>query len=86
MVSILKVIKASQALVAHTCDPSYLGGRDQEDQDSKPARANSLGEYLEKSQHKTGLLEWLKWYLPSTYEALSSNPGTVTKRKKKTNL
>jgi hypothetical protein len=26
----------SRALVAHTCNPSYLGGRDQEDQDSKP--------------------------------------------------
>jgi hypothetical protein len=23
--------------VAHACNPSYLGGRDQEDRDSKPA-------------------------------------------------
>jgi hypothetical protein len=28
--------------VAHACNPSYSGGRDQKDQDSKPAWANSL--------------------------------------------
>jgi hypothetical protein len=28
-------------LVAHTCNLSYLGGRDQEDCGSKPAQANS---------------------------------------------
>jgi hypothetical protein len=27
--------------VAHTCNPSYSGGRDQEDQGAKPAWANS---------------------------------------------
>jgi hypothetical protein len=27
--------------VAHACHPSYSGGRDQEDQDSKPAPTNS---------------------------------------------
>jgi hypothetical protein len=27
--------------VAHSCNPSYLGGRDQEDCISKPAGANS---------------------------------------------
>jgi hypothetical protein len=29
------------SLVAHACNPSYLGVRDQEDQGSKPAQANS---------------------------------------------
>jgi hypothetical protein len=29
------------ALVAHACNPSYSGGRDQEDHGSKPAPANS---------------------------------------------
>jgi hypothetical protein len=29
-------------LVAHTCNPSYSGGRDQEDHSLKPAWANSL--------------------------------------------
>jgi hypothetical protein len=28
--------------VAHTCNPSHSGGRDQEDRGLKPARANSL--------------------------------------------
>jgi hypothetical protein len=32
----------NQALLAHTCNPSYSGGRDQEDRDSKPAQANRL--------------------------------------------
>jgi hypothetical protein len=29
-----------RAPVAHTCNPSYSGGRDQKDHSSKPARAN----------------------------------------------
>jgi hypothetical protein len=29
-------------LVAHACNPSYSGGRDQEDCSSKPAWANSF--------------------------------------------
>jgi hypothetical protein len=28
--------------VAHTCNPSYLGGRDQEDWGSKPAKAKKF--------------------------------------------
>jgi hypothetical protein len=32
---------SSWALVAHACNPSYSGGRDQEDHGSKPAQANS---------------------------------------------
>jgi hypothetical protein len=32
----------AQAPVAHTYNPSYSGGRDEEDQGSKPAWANSL--------------------------------------------
>jgi hypothetical protein len=33
--------KSSQVPVAHACNPSYSGGRDQEDLGSKPAWANS---------------------------------------------
>jgi hypothetical protein len=39
----LKVI-VSRALVAHACNPSCLGGRDQENQGSKSAQANSSGD------------------------------------------
>jgi hypothetical protein len=53
--------------VAHTCNPSYSGGREQEDHDSKPAQANSSGDPISKKQNKTkknpykkGLVEWLK--------------------------
>jgi hypothetical protein len=34
-------LKFCQAPVAHACNPSYSGGRDQEDQGLKPAQANS---------------------------------------------
>jgi hypothetical protein len=33
-----KVTFPSQASVVHACNPSYLGGRDQEDRDSKPTQ------------------------------------------------
>jgi hypothetical protein len=39
--------------VAHTCNPSYSGGRDQEDLSLKPVKANSSERpYLEKTLHK----------------------------------
>jgi hypothetical protein len=38
--------------VAHFCNPSYSGGRDQEDRGSKPALANSSRPCLEKTLHK----------------------------------
>jgi hypothetical protein len=45
----------SQALVAHACNPSYSGDRDQEDGSSKPAWANSSRDLiLKKTYHKTG--------------------------------
>jgi hypothetical protein len=34
------------APVVHTCNPSYLGGRDQEDWSSKPAQANSSWDFI----------------------------------------
>jgi hypothetical protein len=52
---------SSWVLVATACNTSYSGGRDQEDCRSKPAWANSsAGPYLEKTQHKKGLVEWLQ--------------------------
>jgi hypothetical protein len=42
----------SQTLVAHTCNPSYSGGKDQEDCGSKTA--------LKKNITKKKLVEWLK--------------------------
>jgi hypothetical protein len=62
--------------VAHTCNPSYSGGRDQEDCGLKPAWANSSTRpYLIKTLHKNragGVAQG---------EPLSSNP--VPQKKKK---
>jgi hypothetical protein len=68
----------SQMPVAHACNPSYSGGRDQEDRGSKPAQANSSSRpYLENPFTKMGLLQWLK------VKALSSSPSPAKKEKKK---
>jgi hypothetical protein len=54
--------KPSQAPVVHLCNPSYSGGRDQEDHDSKPDWANSSPDPILKILNtKTGLGEWLRW-------------------------
>jgi hypothetical protein len=52
--------------MAHACNPSYSGGRDQEDCGMKPTQANSSARsYLEKTLRKNkgrggGVEEWLK--------------------------
>jgi hypothetical protein len=65
------------ALVAHAYNPSYSGGRDQEDHGLKPAWANSSQDPILKKKkiRKKGLVEWLK------VKALSSNPITAKKKK-----
>jgi hypothetical protein len=52
-------------LVAHACNSSYSGGRDQEELSSNPAGANSSARpYLKKKKKKKitkkGLVEWPK--------------------------
>jgi hypothetical protein len=62
--------------VAHACNPSYSGGRDQEDHGSKPAQTNSSQDpILKKLITKIGLMKWL------TVKALRSNPSTGKKKK-----
>jgi hypothetical protein len=41
-----------QAPVAHACNPSYSGGRDQEDHGLKPVQANSSRDLILKTFHK----------------------------------
>jgi hypothetical protein len=62
--------------VAHACNPSYSGARDQEDCSSKPAWANSS--YLKKPISKIRMVEWLK------VKALSSN--SKYRKKKNTGI
>jgi hypothetical protein len=43
----------SQVLVAHTCNPKYLGGWDQEDQVLRPAQENSSEDpHLQNNESK----------------------------------
>jgi hypothetical protein len=49
------------ALLAHAYNPSYSGGKDREDPDSKPALAKSSRDpILKNTITKKGLVEWLK--------------------------
>jgi hypothetical protein len=54
------ILRSGRAPVTHACNPSYAGGRDQEDGGSKPARANSSQTLPQKTQHREGLVAWLK--------------------------
>jgi hypothetical protein len=50
---LIKNLKISQVLEAHAYNPSFSGGREQEDHDSKPAWASSLRDpILKKIYHK----------------------------------
>jgi hypothetical protein len=61
--------------VAHACNPSYRGSRDQEDHGSKPVWANSPQDPISKKPiTKIGLVQWLK------VKALNSSPSTTPKR------
>jgi hypothetical protein len=48
--------------VSDACNPSYSGGRDQEDHGLKPALGkNFVRSNLENTKHKKVLAGWLKW-------------------------
>jgi hypothetical protein len=64
--------------VAQTCNPSYSGGRDQEDCSLKLAWANSSQDPISKNPSQKRLAKWLKM------RAMSSSPSTA-KTKTKTN-
>jgi hypothetical protein len=52
----------SQMPVAHTCNPSYSGGRDQEDHSLKSAQANSfMISYLKNTHHEKGWQSGSRW-------------------------
>jgi hypothetical protein len=53
--------KTSWTPLAHTYNPSYSGGRDQEDHGSKSAPGKQFSRsYLKENHHKKGLVKWLK--------------------------
>jgi hypothetical protein len=47
----LKYLLLSWVQVAHACNPSYSGGRDQEDNGLKPDGANSFRDPIWKTHH-----------------------------------
>jgi hypothetical protein len=53
----LVIAKGNGVMVAEACNPRYSGGRD-EDHILKPVWENRS--YLKNTQHKKGLVEWLK--------------------------
>jgi hypothetical protein len=61
----------SWVLVTHACNPSYSGGRDQEDRGSDPPSISR------KKKSQKVLVEWLKM------KTLSSNPSTTKTKKSK---
>jgi hypothetical protein len=79
ILSEMMAINASNkwAPVAHVCNPSYSGGRDQENRGSKPAWTNRSRDPILKNPLQKGLVEWLK------VQALSSS-STAKKKKKRT--
>jgi hypothetical protein len=74
---------------AHTYNPSYLGNRNQEDQDYRPAKANCepLSKKYPKQNRAGGVAQVLEC-LSSKHKARSSNPNTkkINKYNKKDKL
>jgi transposase len=70
-------------LVAHACNPSYSGGRDQKDQVQDQLRqiVHETQSRKNPSQKRAGGVAQV--VEPSRYKVLSSNPSTTKKRKKK---
>jgi hypothetical protein len=66
-----------QATVAHACNPSYSGGRDQAD-NGGPNPQIVRKTLSQKYPSQKGLTEWLK------VKALRSSPSTTKKKKKDT--
>jgi hypothetical protein len=72
----MKGMNSGRVLVAHACNPSYSGSKDQEDQGLNPTWANtSRDPILKNSITKTGLMEWLK------VKALNSRPSPTIENK-----
>jgi hypothetical protein len=65
---LIKTCVTHQAPVAHACNPSYLGGRDQEDYGLKSPQSKY------PTQNRTSAVA-------QVVEHLSSNPSTTKKKK-----
>jgi hypothetical protein len=72
--------------MAHTYNPSYSGGKDQEDHSWKPAQANHLRDPISKKSishtHTHTHTHTHDWQSDSNCKALSSSPSTEKKEKR----
>jgi hypothetical protein len=69
--------------VAHTYNPSYLGGGSQEDCGSRPVQASSLQDPISKITRVKwtgGMVQVVEEHLLCNHEALSSNPSPTKKK------
>jgi hypothetical protein len=73
--------------MAHTSNPSYLGGKDQEDCSSRPTRANSCPDPISKilNTKRVGGVAQVVECLLSKHEIVSSNPSTTKNKQTKIN-
>jgi hypothetical protein len=79
----------ARALVAHTWNPTYLGGWDQEDHDSRTVRAKSWRDppisKITRTNWTGGMTQEVECLL-CELKALSSNPSATKKKKKNLNI
>jgi hypothetical protein len=73
---------------AHACNPNYLGGRNQENQGSKPDQANSSWDPVLRIPitKKGWWVAQVVAHQPSKYGALSSSSSTAKKKPQKPNV
>jgi hypothetical protein len=79
----MTTINCGQVLVAHTCNPHYSEGRDQEDHCLKSVQTNSSQDPISKMHNtKMGWKSGANGTAPTTkHEALSSKPSNTKKKK-----
>jgi hypothetical protein len=77
-----KIQKTRSELMAHAYNPSYSGGKDQEDGGSKPVPGKQFGRpYLQKNANRVGRVVQVVEHLPSKHEIPSSTPQYHTHKK-----
>jgi hypothetical protein len=75
---LIKIIVKNEEGLPGAYNPSYSGGRDQDNRGSEPAQGSTLQDPISKIHiTKKRLVEWLK------VQTLSSNSNTAKKKKKK---
>jgi hypothetical protein len=57
--------------MAHTCNPSYLGVRDQEDCGSRPSQAKSMRDPISTNG-------WARWHAAVIILAMQGNTNRIT--------